>query len=371
VTLAGGLRALAPAAVAAAAAVGLGTLVVLAAGARPLDALAALAAGALGDRFALVDTLVKTTPLLFTGLAVAVAFRSGSWNIGAEGQLLVGALAATAVGGAAGPLPAPLPLALALVAAAVAGGLWASLAAALRVTRNVSEVIATIMLNFVAVQLVGWAVRGPLMEAASRYPQSDPLPRAALLPLLGGRLHAGVALAALLVPVVWALLFRTALGYRWRLVGENPRAALIAGFSPPRAIVGAMLASGALAGLAGGVEVLGVTGRLFDQLSSGSGYTAIAVALLGRLHPGGVAAAAVFFGALAAGSGAMQRVAGVPAVLVAIIQATTIFALLALESPRLAMWRTAQPPESTAPPGPPPTADPVPPPAIAGTVVRA
>jgi simple sugar transport system permease protein len=349
--------------------VGLGTLVVLTTGARPLDALAALAAGALGDRFALVDTLVKTAPLLLTGLAVAVAFRSGSWNIGAEGQLLVGALAATAVGGAAGSLPSPLPLALALLAAALAGGLWASLAAALRVTRNVSEVITTIMLNFVAVQLVGWAVRGPLMETAGRYPQSDPLPRAALLPLLGGRLHAGVVLAALLVPAVWVLLFRTALGYRWRLVGENPRAARIAGFSPPRAIVGAMLASGALAGLAGAVEVLGVTGRLFDQLSSGAGYTAIAVALLGRLHPGGVAIAAVFFGALAAGSGAMQRVAGVPAVLAAIIQATTIFALLALESPRLALRRA--PPQPAAPGEPPPAGRAVPPPATAGEVVPA
>jgi ABC-type uncharacterized transport system permease subunit len=331
---------------AAAAALAVSALAVLAAGASPLVALGALVQGALGDRFAVADTLLKSCPLLLTGLAVAVAFRSGVWNIGAEGQLLAGALAATAAGGAAGALPFPLPLLTALAAGAAGGGLWAGIAAALRVLRNVNEVIGTIMLNFVAALLLGWAVHGPLMEAGARYPQSDPLPAAALLPAVGGGVHLGVPLAGLVAVAVWLVLFRTGAGFRWRATGDNPRAARLAGFSPARALVTAMLASGALAGLAGAVEVLGVTGRLFERLSGGQGYTAIAVALLARLHPAGVAAAALFFGALAAGSGAMQRVAGVSAVFVAIVQAATILALLALDSPRLAGARR---PAGTAP----------------------
>jgi simple sugar transport system permease protein len=268
-----------------------------------------------------------------TGLAVTLAFRSGVWNIGAEGQLLVGALAATACAGAAGGAPFPIALVAALGAAAAAGAAWATVAALLRVTRNVSEVIATIMLNFVALRLVGWAVHGPLMEAAGRYPQTDAVPTAALLPLVAGRLHAGIVLALALALAVWLVLFRTALGFRWRVVGENPRAAEVAGLRPARAVVGAMAASGALAGLAGAIEVLGVTGRLFEQFSGGQGYTAIAVALLARLHPAGVVLAALFFGALAAGAGSMQRVAGVSAVLVAVVQGTTILAILALDAP--------------------------------------
>jgi simple sugar transport system permease protein len=310
-------------------------LVLLAAGTDPLRALAALVGGAFGDRFALTDTLLKTCPLLVTGLAVALAFRAGVWNIGAEGQLLVGALAATAVARATGAATFPLPLVAAVLAAAVAGALWAGIAAVLRVRRNVNEIVATIMLNFIAARLVGWAVHGPLMESAGRYPQSDPIPASALLPMVAGRVHAGVILALLLALATWALLFRTTVGFRWRVVGENPRAARVAGFSPERAVLGAMLASGALAGVAGAIEVLGVTGRLFEQLSGGGGYTAIAVALLARLHPGGVTLAALFFGALAAGSGAMQRVAGVSAVFVAIVQGATLLALLALEAPRL------------------------------------
>jgi simple sugar transport system permease protein len=174
------------------------------------------------------------------------------------------------------------------------------------------------------------------MEAGARYPQSDPLPAGARLPMLGDGLHAGIVIAALLVPATWFVLYRTALGLRWRATGENAEAARLAGLHPATATMTAMLASGGLAGLAGAIEVAGVTGRLFEQFSSGQGYTAIAVALLARLHPGGVAAAALFFGALAAGSGSMQRSAGVSAVFVAVVQATVILALLVADSPWLA-----------------------------------
>ena len=177
------------------------------------------------------------------------------------------------------------------------------------------------------------------MERAHRYPQSDLLPASARLPMLGGTLHAGVLLALAAVPAAWLVLYRTPLGFRWRATGENFVAAHLAGLRPARATMSAMLVSGALAGLAGGIEVAGVTGRIYEQFSGGQGYTAIAVALLARLHPGGVAASALFFGALAAGSGAMQRTADVSAVFVAIVQAAVIFALLATDSPVLVRRR--------------------------------
>lgn len=309
------------------------SLVLIAAGADPLTALGALVQGAFGDGFALADTLLKTCPLVLTGLAVAIAFRSGVWNIGADGQLLMGALAATTAANATGGLPFGLPLAAALASGVIAGSLWAGLAAVLKIRRNVSEVIATIMLNFVAARLVGFAVHGPLMERAARYPQSDPLPPGARLPMLADGVHGGILIAALLVPVVWFVLRRTALGFRWRATGDNARATRLAGLGPERATMSAMVVSGGLAGLAGAIEIAGVTGRLFEQFSGGQGYTAIAVALLARLDPGGVAATAVFFGALAAGSGAMQRSAGVSAVFVSIVQATVILALLAADAP--------------------------------------
>ncbi len=313
---------------------GVSILVLIAAGSDPIVALGALVGGALGDRYALADTALKTCPLLFTGLAVAIAFRAGVWNIGAEGQLLVGALAATAIGSAAGALPAPLPAICALGSGVLAGAAWGGLAALLRVTRNVSEIIGTIMLNFIAIRLVGWAVHGPMMEQAARYPQSDLLPASALLPTLVDRVHAGTLLALLAALAIWIVLFRTTVGFRWRAVGANPRAAAVQGFDPNRALVSVMLTSGALAGAAGAIEVLGVTGRLYGQFSAGHGYTAIAVALLARLHPGGVVLAAILFGALAAGAGAMQRVAGVSAVFVSVVQAVTVFSVLALEAVR-------------------------------------
>ena len=323
----------------AAAALTISVLTIVAAGADPWRALGALVRGAVGDRFALGDTLVRSCPLLLTGLAVALAFRAGVWNIGAEGQLLVGALAATATAGALRDLPFPLPAVAALAAGAVAGSFWAWIPALLKVRRNVSEVIATIMLNFVAARLVGWAVHGPLMEAGARYPQSDALTPAARLPATANGLHLGILLAVLLVPAVTVLVGRMAIGFRWRAAGDNPEAARVAGLAPAGAVVSVMLVSGALAGLAGAIELTGVTGRLYEQFSAGQGYTAIAVALLGRLHPAGVAAAALFFGALAAGSGAMQRTADVSAVFVAIVQAAVIFALLATDSPVLVRRR--------------------------------
>jgi general nucleoside transport system permease protein len=306
-------------------------------GADPLSALSALAAGAFGDSLALETTALRAGPLLLVGLAVALSFRCGVWNIGGEGQLYTGALAATALAtrGLAG-WPSALALPLALLAGAAAGGAWAGVAALLKVRRNVSEVLSTILLNFIGALLVAWAVHGPLQEASGAYPQSDSFPEAARLALLPGltRAHAGLLIAALLPFALWLLLFRSAAGLRLRAVGHSPDAARYAGVSPDRETVRVLLLSGALAGLAGALEVTGVTGRLFENLATGYGFTAIAVALLGRLHPLGVIPAAVVFAALAAGSGAMQRAAAVPSVAVHVIEALVIFFSVGFALPR-------------------------------------
>jgi simple sugar transport system permease protein len=296
----------------------------LALGYPPGPALAALLSGSIGSAEAWTATLLKSTPLLLTGLAVALCFRCGVWNIGAEGQLYAGALAATAVGTRALPdAPAALLLPACVLAGAAGGALLAAIAGALRALRGVSEVISTILLNFVAIHLVTLAVRGPLQEAAGAYPQSDLLPEALRLPALG-RLHLGVAVAFVLAVAVHALLFRTALGFRLRAVGLSPLASRFAGISPERHGLFALAIAGAIAGLAGLFEVAGVTGRLYEGLSPGHGYTAIAVALLARLHPLAVVPSALFFGALEAGAASMQRAAGVPSVLTEVVQGLVI-----------------------------------------------
>jgi simple sugar transport system permease protein len=287
-------------------------------------ALRALVSGSLGGADAWVATLLKTGPLLLAGLAVALSFRCGVWNIGAEGQLYAGALAATWVATRALPeAPGLLLVPLVVVAAAAGGAVFGALAGGLRAARGVNEVISTLMLNFVAIQLVALAVHGPLQELAGAYPQSDALPAAARLPAWG-RLHAGVAAAFVAALACQWLVFRTPTGFRLRAVGLSPRAARFAGISPERYGVLALALAGGLAGLAGGFEVAGVTGRLYEGLSPGHGYTAIAVALLARLHPLGVIPAALFFGALEAGAGAMQRQAGVPSVATEIVKGVVV-----------------------------------------------
>lgn len=314
-------------------------LVIALAGADPLLALRALADGAFGSADGWSEVGVRTCPLLLTGLGVAIAFRAAIWNIGAEGQLLVGAVAVAWLGTHTGALPAWLATPLVLTAAALGGALWAAIAGLLKTARGVDEVISTIVLNFIALGLVGYLVHGPLMEAAATYPQTDAVAVAARLPRLvrGYRAHAGLLIAVAAAAFAELLLFRTVLGFSMRAAGLNPVAARLAGLRVTRALLSALAISGALAGLAGGIEVSAVTFRVYDQFSPGYGFTAIAVALLGRLNPVGVIFAAVFFAALDVGSAAMQRSAGVSSVLVSIVQATVIFSLIAVE--RRPWWR--------------------------------
>ena len=302
-------------------------------------ALQALWQGAFGSSYVLSSvTLVRTVPLILGGLAVAIAFRAGVWNIGVEGQILTGAATCTALGLVAGAWPSTIAIPVVLVAGAAAGAAWAGIAAVLRRRFGVLEVISTIMLNFVALHGVGYLVRGPLQEPLGIYPQSAELAMSLHLPRLiaGTRLHWGLIVALVAAGALWWYLSRTAGGFRIRAAGASPSAARSAGsIDVARTTTAAFLVSGALAGLAGAIEVTGVTFALYETISPGYGYTAIAVALLARLDPLLVVASAVLFGALEAGAGGMQRDAGVPSVLVSVITATLILIVLAARPRRI------------------------------------
>lgn len=283
----------------------------------PLRLLDVIFRGSVGSRFALEGTILKSIPLLLTGLSVALAFRAGVWNIGAEGQFIVGALAAHAA--------SRWGVIAAIVAAALAGALWASIATVMRAWRGAPEVLTTILLNFVAIHLLGYAVNGPMRERAAQYPQTDPA--SAALPSLGG-LHAGVLLALALSAAAWFVLYRTHEGLRLRASGQNRDAARWAGIDVERQVARAMAVSGAVAGIAGSIELLGVTERLFERFASGYGYSGIAVALLGALHPLAIVLAAFFMGALVSGAGELQRAAGISAAIATFGQAVVILVVL-------------------------------------------
>ena len=290
--------------------------------------------GAFGSAFAFWSaTLVRATPLLFVGLAVALAFRAGVLNIGAEGQLLLGAIGASVIALKFPDGPRALVLPLMMLAGMIGGAVWAGIAALLRRRFGVLEVISTIMLNFVALALLGWIVRGPLQEPTKVYPMSSSFTVSAQLPFLvpGQRLHLGFALGLAIALFLWYMLARTARGFRIRAIGLGARAATSAGGIHAESLSARVfVVSGAIAGLGGASEVGGVTWALYEGLSPGYGYTAIAVALLARLDPRWVVVTAVFFGALEAGGASMQREAGVPAVAVQIITATLLLGVLAL-----------------------------------------
>jgi ABC-type uncharacterized transport system permease subunit len=291
-------------------------LLLVAVGSNPLDAYRDMWNAAIGDRFALSTTVTKTMPRLLAALGIALALRAGLWNIGAEGQLYVGALATTAVALYEPDLGAPVMIATALVAGALAGAGWAMIPGILRAKRGVSEVITSLMLVYIGIQLTNYVLESPWAEPGSTFPSSPYVPDGASLPTIvsGTLLNAGALVGLVLVAVAWFLMSRSTFGLRLNAIGGNERAARIAGVRVSLMIVLAMAASGAFAGLAGGMEVLGVRGRLVEGFSPGYGFEAIAIALLGRLNAFGILGAALLFGALDAGSAGLQTAAqGVPA----------------------------------------------------------
>jgi general nucleoside transport system permease protein len=293
--------------------------------------------------------LLRSTPLIFTGLAVAYGFRAGLFNIGAEGQLFMGGLSAAFLGIALAGLPQPLNIVIMIVAGAAIGAAWAFIPALLKAKVGAHEVITTMMFSYIARYLVSWLVTGPL-KAEGQIPQTERLPIESTLPklhemfgfLVPSRVHLGFVFAVLIAMVVWWVLKYTALGYEARAVGLNPWASETGGISVSATTIKALCISGALAGLAGVTEVMGVHFRLFDQFSAGFGFTGIAVALLAKNNPIGVIPAAILFGALSAGGGTMQLEADVPQKVILIIQALIIFLVAAEQISRWILGQTVR-----------------------------
>jgi len=301
----------------------IGAAVLLAMNINPLTAFNALLKGAAGDVSGVTQTLVKATPLLLVGLGVVIAFRGGVINIGAEGQIIVGALATTALSVGFPDLPRGVLLPLALLVGTLAGAVWGGIPGILKARLGVNEILSTVMMNAIAVQLSNYLLRGPMIdpleiEHGTRIAQSALLPRAVWLTKLVPRtlLHSGAILALVLAVLVYIFLWRTTIGYRIRAVGLNPDASRLAGINVPFYLAISLILGGAFAGLAGAVEVTGVQHRMMEGLSSGYGFSGIVAALFGKLHPLGAIPAAILFGGLLVGGNAMQRAVQVPSALI-------------------------------------------------------
>ncbi len=304
----------------------IGAILLLVSGAQPLEAYGALVKGAFGSPVAIQRTLEKATPLVFSGLAVAFAFKGGLFNIGAQGQLLVGAAVAAYVGFSIEGLPAIIHAPLALLIGGLAGALYGFIPGALKTYTGAHEVIVTIMLNYVAINLTDYLADGPwkdpsptniVARTAKVFPSAE-------LPMIGS-IPSGFILAVIAAAVAWWVLYRTTLGYEIRTVGLNSSAAQYAGIRVARIVILSMMISGLLAGLGGAVETQGINGRFQPGFNTGLGFDGITVALLGKTSPFGVIPAALLLGAMRAGSSQMQFSAGVAAEITDVITAVILF----------------------------------------------
>jgi simple sugar transport system permease protein len=296
------------------------------------EAYLALVEGALLSTNGIIDTLVRATPYILGGLAVGLGFKAGLFNIGAQGQFLMGALGSVAAGIALAGAPPIVAVPLAILAGCAAGAAYGFVPGWLKAYTGAHEVVVTIMLNFVAIQVVSWAVSEPLRAPGATFARTMDVGNAAI-PVLAGvtghLLHGGVLLALMAVPVAWWMLLRTTLMFEVRTVGANPDAARYAGMRPKFIIVGAMTVGGLLAGLAGAIEILGVQRYLPAAYATTVGFDAITVALLGRAHPLGILFGGLLLGGLRAGAPLMQIKAGVPVQMIDILQGVILFFLAA------------------------------------------
>lgn len=309
----------------------LASLPIAAAGAPVLEAYLLMARGAFGSVFAFSELLARATPLILTGLAAAVAFRARLWNIGGEGQLYAGALAAVAVGTGAISAPPALLIPMVVLAGAFAGGVMMLLPTLLKVRLGADEVVTTLLLNFVVILAVQMMLEGPMKDPMGMgWPQSEPMLDEAMLPKLLERMrvHSGLILALVMAIAVHVFLKRTVWGFEIRAVGENPEAARHAGIPVTATFVRVGLLSGTLAGLAGVSEVAGLKGYLTADLSPGFGYTGIVVAMLAGLSPLGVVFAALFIAGIFVGADSMSRAIGVSNYLADLVVATSLICVL-------------------------------------------
>lgn len=317
----------------------------------PIRAYQALYEGAFGTKNAVADTLIKATPLLLVGIGICISFRGGVINIGGEGQMIVGGLAATALALSMPDARAEVLIPACLVASFAAGAVWGGIAGVLKAYFNVNEILSTVMLNQVATYWMIYLMNNTLIDpdqltAASRIPETDRLPRQSDLPRIGGwldsiydwlglggpdaarwtptLLHIGTIIAVVFAVLVYVFLWRTTLGYRIRAVGKNPRASRYAGIRVKRYTVLSLLLSGGFAGLAGGIQVLGVRHRMSAEggaiaFTGNAGFNGIVAALFGKLHPLGTIPASVLFGALLVGGNKLQRTVQVPSALITVL----------------------------------------------------
>lgn len=318
-----------------------GAILIWLAGDDPRTAYGVMLEGAFGGTRQITETILKAAPLLIMGLGLTVAFRSKMWNIGGEGQYFMGALAGFIVGHAfQDSLPAGLLIPLMLLASMLGGAIWAGIAVLLKIRFGISEIITTIMLNFIAEFFILYLAREPMKDPESFLPQTAALHGAARLPtILGTRVHGGVIIAVLLVPIVYFLLWKMPLGFRIRAIGSNQTVAKYAGMNVIVGLSFAMMFSGALAGLTGAIEVSALHTRLQDGISGGYGFTGILVALLGRLHPVGVLISAFFFAALSNGAQTMHGIYGLPISLAQVIQGLIVLFVLAADALARRWWR--------------------------------
>jgi ABC-type uncharacterized transport system permease subunit len=324
----------------------LSAIPILAAGGALWKSYAALFYGALGTRFNLLETFVKASPLIFTGLAVAVAFRARFWNIGAEGQLLAGALVATWIGIYGSWIPSFLLLPVIMAAGFLAGGFWASIPALLKTRLKVDDVVSTLLLNYVMIHIMGALLFGPLQQPDSSWPRSSEILQAAKYPLLfaRSRFHLGFPVGLLAVALVWFLNNKTVFGYRSKALGANIRSAHFGGINTTAVMLQTALISGGLAGLAGVGELCALQYRLIMDISPGYGYSGIVIAMLGNLHPVGVLLSALFFSVIIVGAQTMSRMTGVPTYIAEVIQGLALMVMLVfllLTEYRIRVRRTA------------------------------
>jgi len=327
------------------AALAVGAVMLLMLGANPIRAYGALLEGAFGSGNALAETVVKAVPLLLVGLGICIAFRANVINIGGEGQMIVGAILATVVGLTLPGWPGWVIIPLAILAGFLGGAVWGAIPGALKAYFSVNEILSTVMMNAIAVQLMNFLLRGPLIdpaqaELASKIPQTAPLAQDFRLPrLVPTRLHLGALLAVALAFLVYVLLWRTTLGYRLRAVGQNPYASRYGGIRVRRQIVIALLLSGAFAGLAGAIQVYGLNYRMITDgsatgFTASAGFNGIVAALFGQLHPIGTIPASFLFGALIVGANRLQRVMQVPSAYILALNGLVVIFVVSSE-----LWR--------------------------------
>jgi simple sugar transport system permease protein len=304
----------------------IGAIILVVSGANPLQAYAGLIEGSFGSLAAFGRTLEKATPLIFSGLAVAFAFKGGLFNIGAQGQLLLGALTSAAVGFSLQGLPPVLHISLALLAGAAAGALYGAIPGALKTYTGAHEVITTIMLNYIAINITDYLADGPLKDTSpgNIVARTPLIADSAIIPVIGG-IPMGFVIAVLMAIATWWFLWQTTTGFEIRTVGLNPNAARYAGIKASRVVILAMVLSGLLAGMGGAIETQGVVFRYQPGFNVGLGFDGITIALLGRTHPFGVIPAAILVGAMKAGASQMQFSAGVAKEITDVIQALILF----------------------------------------------